>query len=100
MSPGASIALPETYEGPPPGATVAGIWHRPRLPEDVRKWRPGRGLERTTNRLTAWRGPGGLSREVLLDLVARHTEQPWLGFFGEPRVNVLLLNLAVDELVR
>lgn len=39
----------------------------------------------------------GLPREVLLDLVARHTGQPWLGFFGEPRVNVLWLNLAVDE---
>ncbi len=38
----------------------------------------------------------GVPREVVLDLVARHTEQPWLGFFGEPRVNVLLLNLELD----
>jgi K+-transporting ATPase ATPase C chain len=31
------------------------------------------------------------------DLVARATEQPWLAFIGEPRVNVLLLNITLDE---
>jgi K+-transporting ATPase ATPase C chain len=42
----------------------------------------------------------GLPESTVRDLVARHTGQPLLGFLGEPRVNVLELNLALDQAVR
>jgi K+-transporting ATPase ATPase C chain len=40
----------------------------------------------------------GLSEERVRELVARYTEGRDLGLFGEPRVNVLRLNLALDSL--
>jgi K+-transporting ATPase ATPase C chain len=42
----------------------------------------------------------GMSTEAIQELIERHTDQRALGFFGEPRVNVLLLNLALDEVDR
>jgi K+-transporting ATPase ATPase C chain len=40
----------------------------------------------------------GLPEEQVLELVNEHTQGRQLGFLGEPRVNVLLLNLALDEI--
>ncbi len=42
----------------------------------------------------------GLSLDEVRALVARHTQGRDLGFLGEPRVNVLLLNLTLDEQYR
>ncbi len=41
----------------------------------------------------------GMSEDDVRAVVARHTEQPLLGFFGQPRVHVLELNLDLDGLL-
>ena len=42
----------------------------------------------------------GLSASRVRDLVAEHTQGRILGFLGEPRVNVVELNLALDSTAR
>jgi K+-transporting ATPase ATPase C chain len=39
----------------------------------------------------------GISHQELLNLVREHSEGRQFGFLGEPRVNVLELNLALDD---
>jgi K+-transporting ATPase ATPase C chain len=39
----------------------------------------------------------GISQDQLNQLVAQNTKSPDLGLLGEPRVNVLQLNLALDQ---
>jgi K+-transporting ATPase ATPase C chain len=38
----------------------------------------------------------GLPPAQITALIERHARRPWLGVLGEPRVNVLALNLALD----
>jgi K+-transporting ATPase ATPase C chain len=40
----------------------------------------------------------GLPEDAVRKVVAEHTQTPWLGFFGEPAVNVLQLNRALDKM--
>lgn len=40
----------------------------------------------------------GMMPADLEALVQQHVERPWLGFLGQPGINVLTLNLAVDKI--
>ena len=42
----------------------------------------------------------GMTQDAVRAAIARRTTQPLLGFLGEPQVNVLLVNLDLDGLLR
>lgn len=42
----------------------------------------------------------GLAPDAVRAVIARHTDQPLLGFLGQARVNVLLVNLDLDGLLK
>ena len=42
----------------------------------------------------------GLSADKVKELVAKYTEQPQWGIFGQARVNVMMLNVALDDLTK
>jgi K+-transporting ATPase ATPase C chain len=54
------------------------------------------GAEYQVARIAAARG---MSEDDVRAVIARHTEQPSLGFLGQPRVHVLEVNLDLDGLL-
>jgi potassium-transporting ATPase KdpC subunit len=63
----------------------------------------GSGLDPEISLAAAYYQAGRIARERKLaveqvrSLIDAHSQQQYFGFFGEPRVNALALNLALDE---
>lgn len=64
----------------------------------------GSGLDSEISLAAAYYQGGRVARvrnvpvEMVRALIVQHAVYPWLGFFGEPRVNVLKINLALDAI--
>ena len=54
---------------------------------------------RPSTRWLGWRRRATSDADEVRAVIARHTEQPLLGFIGQPRVNVLRVNLDLDGLL-
>jgi K+-transporting ATPase ATPase C chain len=77
-----------TYQGPIPGDAVTGSASG--LDPDISP----ANAEAQSARIAAARN---LTQSQVHDLIAAHTQPRDLGFLGEPRVNVLELNQALDR---
>jgi K+-transporting ATPase ATPase C chain len=61
---------------------------------------PRNGVAAAQCRMPSAATVDGLSEEALRELIRAHSNPRGLGLFGEPRVNVADLDLALDALAR